>query len=301
MGDSADGVISARRFGAAEVTLLSAGRIFEEAPRFPADRDWRSSANVDARGRVVHGLGSALIRIGDAVVLVDPAFFESAEEAAGYFDGELAQTAEQALARVGLEPGDVTHVVVTHAHRDHYWAALTQRDGAPAARFANAEHLIPAADWELPFPGALLGLASGDRFDGLSEADFVARFHRYLDPVRAAGRLRLVEGDHEVCPGVTLEHTGGETEGHMVVRVEDGGATFVYLGDLIHFPVECGELDIGPTRLGPGQLAQLADARRRVFSAAVEHDATLVYTHAAFPGWGRVEPDGAGAWRWCWT
>ena len=294
-------MISTRRFGAAEVTLLSAGRIFEEHPRFPQGGAWCATAELDDRGRVVHGLNTAVVRVGEAVVVIDPAFFETREEAAGYFDAQMAQGAEEALARIGLVPGDVTHVVVTHAHRDHYWSCLTQRGGEDAARFAGAEHLVPAADWEPPYEGALLGKAIGDGFDGMREPDFVARLRRYLGPVERAGRLTFVAGDREVCPGVSLVWTGGETEGHVVVRVDGGdGTAFWYLGDLIHYTAELGDLTIGPTRLDAAQLAQLTAGRERVFAAMAGEDATAVYTHARFPGWGRVERPTPDTWAWRW-
>lgn len=303
MAAQTDGAISVRRFGAAEVALCSAGRIFEQHPRFPQGGGWRATAHFDTRGRVVHGLNTAVVRLGEAVVVIDPAFFEDAAEAAGYFDAEMAQTAEQALAALGLTPGDVTHVVVTHAHRDHYWSALT-RDaaGADAARFARAEHLVPAADWAPPYEGALLGRAIGDGFDGMREPDFVARLRRYLAPVERAGHLTLVDGDREVAPGISLVWTGGETEGHVVVRVDGGGvgAAFWYLGDLIHFPAEVEQLAIGPTRLDAEQLAQLTAGRERVFAAMAAEEATAVYTHAAFPGWGAVAQTAPGAWAWRW-
>jgi glyoxylase-like metal-dependent hydrolase (beta-lactamase superfamily II) len=296
-----DDVISIRRFGDAEVALISVGRLSGVDLGFPADRDWRSSADLDARGRLVAGLLTAVIRVADAVVLVDPAFFNSREEAAGYFDGEMFLTAEDAFARLELQPDDVTHVVVTHAHRDHYWGTLAQRGGVDVARFPNAEHLVPAADWELPWPGALLGHNSNGVFDGLQESDFVDRLHRFLDPVVRAGQLRLVEGDYELWPGVSLLRTAGETEGHQVVRVDGGASAFYYLGDLFHLPAECRDLDIAPARLGADQVAQLAAARKRILTDAVERDATLVFTHARFPGWGSVEPITSESWRWRWT
>jgi hypothetical protein len=38
-------------------------------------------------------------------------------------------------------------------------------------------------------------------------------------------------------------------------------------------------------------------SRERLIAEAVPAEATLVYTHALFPGWGRIVADGAG-YRW---
>jgi glyoxylase-like metal-dependent hydrolase (beta-lactamase superfamily II) len=192
----------------------------------------------------------------------------------------------------------VTHVVITHAHRDHYWAALASDCATPTSRFPNAIHVLPSADWSLPRPGALLGLACGDRFDGLTEADFVARVQRFLGPVERDGRLRLVQGDVALTPSVTLVQSGGETDGHQVVRLRSDGAAFYYLGDLVHYPAELAEPDIGPTRLGPDQLAALQASRRRLFAEAADSSATCVATHFPFPGWGRITQRAPGSWSW---
>jgi glyoxylase-like metal-dependent hydrolase (beta-lactamase superfamily II) len=291
--------VARRRFGAADVAICSAGRIFEAHPRFRADRAWRTTATIDDRGRVIHGLNTAIVKLGANIVVIDPAFFQDEDEASGFFDADMAQTAEQALSTLGLSADDVTHVIVTHGHRDHYWSVLDTRDDLPCARFGQAEHAVPAADWLLPYPGALLGTAVGDGFDGMTEGAFVTRLHTYFEPIRRDGLLRLIDGNCELVPGITLHHTGGETEGHCVVRIDGGGSSCWYLGDLVHFTAEVSDPDIGPTRLGSQQLAQLSASRKQVFATiASDPDAEVVYTHAAFPGWGSIRRADVGGWRW---
>jgi glyoxylase-like metal-dependent hydrolase (beta-lactamase superfamily II) len=94
-----------------------------------------------------------------------------------------------------------------------------------------------------------------------------------------------------VAAGVALLEAPGESPGHQCVRV--GGV--LYLGDLVHSPEELQRVELASGGAGRDP-ALAAESRRRVLAEAEGADA-VVFTHARFPAWGRVERDGA-AWRW---
>src|SRR5207302_591296 len=78
-----------------------------------------------------------------------------------------------------------------------------ERNGRYVARYPNARYLLGRADWE------------GNPERNHPEPDHIAR----LGAIDHLGKLDLVEGDLEVCPGVTMIHTPGESPGHSIVRV----------------------------------------------------------------------------------
>ena len=53
---------------------------------------------------------------------------------------------------VGVRPEEITHVLITHAHYDHFAGVAVERDGRYVARFPQARHLIGRADWEGAYP-----------------------------------------------------------------------------------------------------------------------------------------------------
>ena len=50
--------------------------------------------------------------------------------------------------------------------------------------------------------------------------------------LKKEGQLKIIEGDVEVIPGITLRHTGGHTRGHQLIEMTSNGETAVHLGDL---------------------------------------------------------------------
>src|SRR5262249_2169652 len=97
-----------------------------------------------------------------------------------------------------------------------------------------------------------------------------------------------------VVPGVTMLAAPGESPGHCIVRVASAGARFYYLGDLYHHICEAEHPDwVMTERDKPAMLA----SRRRFLAEAVPSQATVVFTHAVFRGWGGVVAS-AGGYRW---
>jgi glyoxylase-like metal-dependent hydrolase (beta-lactamase superfamily II) len=230
---------------------------------------------------VVQGFNGMCIKTRDAVVIIDPIFYPPDQMAVGptrsSFEHGLPLVA--ALPCFGIDPDEVTHVVVTHGHLDHCGGLVAP--GAPdLASFPRAEHFFPSADW---------GLYVLDDSRGTGGA-----LRTLLQPVEQNGSLHFTRGDVGVCEGVTLVQTPGESPGHQVVRIETSAGNAYYLGDLIHLPAECERVDWTPLA---GRDADLLGAsRRRIFTEA--HGSPLVFTHARFPAWGRVEQLGGDAWRW---
>jgi glyoxylase-like metal-dependent hydrolase (beta-lactamase superfamily II) len=98
---------------------------------------------------------------------------------------------DAAVARAGVKPEDVTDVILTHAHWDH-------ADGADL--FPKATVWIQKEEYAY-YTGA--AWQEGGKHGGIDPEDLAA-----LLQMNTAGRLRLVDGDREILPGVNV-YTGG--------------------------------------------------------------------------------------------
>jgi glyoxylase-like metal-dependent hydrolase (beta-lactamase superfamily II) len=121
------------------------------------------------------------------------------------------------LAELGVDPGTVGQVVLTHLHYDHC---------GTVSEFPGARFVVQRSEMDY-WTGPWAKRIERERWL-LDEA--------VLDHLSVAGeRLCLVEGDAEVVPGLSVHLVGGHTAGMQVVRVETAGGPVVLASDASHF------------------------------------------------------------------
>lgn len=270
-----DDFVASRRIGQAIVTIISEGTL-RWAPQFPVpEAEWRAAMpDADERGVIPLGINVALVRTGDACVLIDPGCDDPASawqrEFAGRFEGVTRTPGlTAALNGLGVSPEQITHVLITHAHGDHIAGLTVRQDDVSVPRFPRARHFIGRLDWE--------GNPARER----PESDLA----RCLGAVARAGLLEVVDGDREIVPGITMIPAPGETPGHSIVRVRSDGEAFYYVGDLYHHACEV----MHPDWVSPGRdLVAMRASRDRLTAEAAAANATVVFSHEMFPAWGRI-------------
>jgi glyoxylase-like metal-dependent hydrolase (beta-lactamase superfamily II) len=134
-----------------------------------------------------------LLRAPGGTVLVDTGIGGLDSPASGWAPVPGRLTDE--LAAVGVAPGDVDVVVLTHLHSDHASGAVA--DGEPL--FPNARYVIQQT--ELDWPGG-----------GLMR-------DRVIRPLK--DQLQVVHRTAEPVPGIKVALVPGHTPGHQVVEVGD--------------------------------------------------------------------------------
>ena len=103
------------------------------------------------------------------------------------------QTFEESLEKEGLKPEDVEIIVQTHLHHDHC---------GNTSKCKNAEVYVQEAEWIF------------------MQAPHPLQAQYYPKELYEGWKLRLIKGDYELFPGVTIAHTPGHTPGTQSVLVE---------------------------------------------------------------------------------
>jgi glyoxylase-like metal-dependent hydrolase (beta-lactamase superfamily II) len=272
------------KHGAAAIAIINVGDIqFRLSDDVTVPEDERAVAPTSFEQLRPFPTQCFHIALSGASVLVDACDYRlSFPPGSPYFrpgyqapPGLLAQ-----LTELGIRPEDVTHLVITHAHFDHYSGITMERDGQIIPCFPNARCFLGRADWEDP-----------EMQQELRNPDSQAS--RTLGVVQQRGLLELVVGERELLPGIRIVPTPGESPGHQVVRVHSQEQTLYCLGDLYHDPIEVEH---------PGWMASWAAreatlrSRRELAGAALSEQALLTAAHIA--GVGRLEQTASGVtWR----
>ena len=239
------------------------------AANAPADERGAAFAGVvDDRDEIVLPYNCLLARLGGDVVLVDTGV--GAHSSRG---GNL----ERALAAEGLESGDVTIVVVTHAHPDHIGGLTVE--GWP--RFAGARHLITRTEWD--FWSA--ALAAGSLPDALA-----APIEEQLRPIERHGLLELVAEDAEPAAGIRLVPAPGHTPGHVAIALGAGAEQLLFLADAVVHPLHFEHPTWGTAI--ETDLESMVETRERLFATAADERLLVAASHL----WrsGRVSRTDAG-------
>ncbi|WP_346538290.1 MBL fold metallo-hydrolase [Micromonospora sp. DPT] len=222
-----------RTLGSITVTALTDGEGAFFQPRTEAfpdataahwrEADRRDPTSVTADGRWWLPFRSFAVRAGDGpVTLVDAGIGPAGTPAASWAPVPGRLPAE--LAAADIDPADVRTVILTHLHSDHIGWAVTGTPGRPY--FPRADYLVQRAEldaMETINPGLPAGLVA---------------------PLRAAGQLRVVDGDTPLTPGVRLLSTPGHTPGHQSVLVDSGDERLLLTGDLLVHAVQLVDPDL---------------------------------------------------------
>ena len=193
------------------------------------------------------------------------------------------------LRAAGIDPGEISTVLITHAHPDHVGGMLNA-DGNLV--FPNARYYVAQREWDYWMsagPSAVGAEALRKHLEQL-----IATAKTALNAI--AARVTLVQGSEEVAPGIRFEATYGHTPGHVMVSISSGGQTAYNISDVVVHPLFVEHPEWSPAiDMDAGQ----ADAARRRFFARAAEENALVFGHhlGPFPNLGRIARRD-DAWQW---
>ncbi|SES32148.1 MBL fold metallo-hydrolase [Lentzea albida] len=223
-----------------------------------------------------------LLRSGGRTVLVDTGVGNHKERPYAPVWSRLDTGFLDDLARAGVRPEDVDVVVNTHLHIDHVgWnTRLDGREWVPT--FPNATYLMPRRDFEFWNPAnehtSVFGRGNQNVFE-----DSVA-------PVVEAGLVELWDDSHRIDGDLRLELAAGHTPGSSVVVLESRDDKALFVGDLVHSPLQVLHPDVNSCFCEDP--VQARATRRRLFGRAEDERALVFPAH--FGGHGAVQVKRAG-------
>ncbi|MDX2560312.1 MBL fold metallo-hydrolase [Streptomyces sp. TX20-6-3] len=273
------------------------------------NEDWLAPDHWDPESdRAVMALQTWVLRSGGRTVLVDTGVGNGRERPGApqfhHWQGDFLG----ALERAGVRPEDVDVVVNTHLHADHVGWNTRAADGSDSSHgsggsdgsggsgggggaggewvpaFPRAEYLVPAADDAHFGPDNAYG-GGRNQSDRFVYEDSVAPLHR-------EGRIVLWDGVHRIDEHLTLESAPGHTPGSSVLRLASAGERAVFVGDLMHSPVQI--LDPAHNSCFCLDARGASASRRRILGRAADERELVVPAHFGGSGIAEVRREGGG-------
>lgn len=190
------------------------------------------------------------------------------------------------LRAAGVRPEDVDVVINTHVHYDHVGWNTRRHDGEWVPTFPHATYLIPRRDNDYFDPaGPGKGRPPRDEAEALRWRGAELVFADSVAPIHRAGQAVLWDDTYRVDGNLTLRAAPGHTPGSSVLYLSSGDDRAVFVGDLLHSPVQILRAELNSCFCDDPVRA--AATRARVLSHAA--DTTTLVVPAHFPGHGAVE------------
>ena len=202
-----------------------------------------------------------LVRDGDRVVLIDAG-------AGGGMGTEGKLVAS--LKAAGVQPEQVTDVLITHAHGDHVGGLA--RGGA--LTFPNAVIRMSASEWTF---------AREDELKNGAQALLAA-----ITP-----KVQTFEPGAQITPAIRAVPLDGHTPGHTGYQIASGGQMLLVIGDALHSSlVSVSRPDLAND--WDSDKAAGAATRADLLARAADGNLRLYAGHFPYPGVGRIARRGEG-------
>jgi glyoxylase-like metal-dependent hydrolase (beta-lactamase superfamily II) len=221
-------------------------------------------------------IGCFLVRTEKRLVLVDAGLGPELQRLPHgmYLVGGQLLTGLRAL---GVSAAEITDVICSHLHADHVgW--LFDADARPV--FAGAAIWIGQGDWHHFVAGA------GEMLPHIREG---------FRASAVSGRVRRIDRDTTIAPGIAALLAPGHTPGHLCVVISSGERRALLLGDAITCPIQLDE----PTWHSMGDVDPVLAARTRERMWRELEDEYTIGVGAHFPEleFGRLRTGPVR--RWC--
>jgi len=191
------------------------------------------------------------------------------------------------LAAAGFSPDDIDFVVCSHLHIDHVGWTTMLVDGDWVPAFPNARYIFLQAYVEYwdptkrhMFPD-MLGEAVNERF-----------FEDSVRPILDRNLADIVSGSIEIAADVRLAPNPGHTPGYQTLTLSSGAQCAMFVGDVMHHPLQILNPDWNSIFCEDAKLARTA--RLHVLARAADEDAVLVPAHFVGEHVVRVRRDSQG-------
>ncbi|MDO9577267.1 MAG: MBL fold metallo-hydrolase [Candidatus Cloacimonadales bacterium] len=233
---------------------------------------WQKLLKADEKNRVLLGFNLLLIQTDGKNILIDTGLGNRISEKVRKIYEPSEFELLKNLQKLGIERTDINYVILTHLHFDHVGGVVSDFDGKLELTFPNAVHIFQKKEWE-----------TAKDPDELNRGSY--NFQDDLQLLEESGKYQIIEGDFELVSGVTLELTGGHSEGMQIVRLKSEGELAYYAGDIIPMEVQ---RHLAVNSAFDINRKDSFLAKKRILAELKERNGLLFFAHDVEKEWMRI-------------
>jgi glyoxylase-like metal-dependent hydrolase (beta-lactamase superfamily II) len=242
-----------------------------------ANPDHLGSRLIDeTTGHLLFSFHTFIVKTGHHTILIDACLGNDKERPTRPQFHRLRTPYIADLAKAGVKVEDVDYVMCTHLHWDHVGWNTRLEDGRWVPTFPNARYIMARrefAHWEA------VHRRGEDTPHRLAFEDSVL-------PVTRTGQSLLVDDDYALDDGFWFEGAPGHTPGNVVIHARSGDDKAVFMGDVIHHPLQLLKPEWSTLACTDRDLSR--ETRTRLIEEHAEHGTRLFPAHFPSPTVGRI-------------
>jgi glyoxylase-like metal-dependent hydrolase (beta-lactamase superfamily II) len=195
-------------------TQLDGGSMFGVVPKGL----WSKRYPVNELNQIDLSTDPMLIQFQGKTLLIDTGVGNKMDERQLRNNGVREQSQlEDSLASLGLLAEDIDYVLMTHMHADHASGLTKLENEQYVSTFPNAKIHLSSTEW-----------------NEVRQPNIRSRNTYWKENWEAIqSQVETFENELEVMPGIRMIHTGGHSDGHSIIKLEQNGETIIHMADIM--------------------------------------------------------------------
>jgi glyoxylase-like metal-dependent hydrolase (beta-lactamase superfamily II) len=195
-------------------TQLDGGSMFGVVPKGL----WSKRYPVNELNQIDLSTDPILIQFQGKTLLIDTGVGNKMDERQLRNNGVRAQSQlEDSLASLGLLAEDIDYVLMTHMHADHASGLTKLENEQYVSTFPNAKIHLSSTEW-----------------NEVRQPNIRSRNTYWKENWEAVqSQVETFENELEVMPGIRMIHTGGHSDGHSIIKLQQNGETIIHMADIM--------------------------------------------------------------------
>jgi glyoxylase-like metal-dependent hydrolase (beta-lactamase superfamily II) len=232
-------------------------------------------------GKLMFSFHSFVVKTGRHTILIDSCIGNDKERPTRPQFHRMRTPFIDDLARLGVKPEEVDYVMCTHLHWDHVGWNTRLQDGSWVPTFPNAKYVMAKKEYDHWQDFHASGV----------DSPHARAFEDSILPVIKTKQALLVGDDYALDDGLWFESYPGHTPGNVVIHARSGGDRGLFIGDVLHHPLQCLKPDWSTFACTDGDASRVS--RTRLIREHADSDTLILPAHFPTPTCGHIRSHGS--------